>query len=141
MSEPNFSEARTLPCPHQYSWRRNTAPESPNNSVPPVPFPEHKSLYLTNAAGACSNGSANILSCSLACLEHPFLPWRPPQAADSHPHSTLWPSIPNSPEGRTAGLRPFPPSRTASPAGWVSRTPLPDCSPKLFVASLQGPRL
>lgn len=87
-----------MSCPHQYSWRRNTTPESPDTivSLPthphPIPFLDYEPLPDRHSR-ACSPGSSDIPPCSLACLEHPALPCITHQAVDSHPNSTLWPRL------------------------------------------------
>ena len=75
-----------------------TAPES---------LVQTTSLYQTDMAEACSPGSSDIPSCSLACLKHPPLPRINHQAVNSHPDSTLWPRV-SQQIGREAKVVPCP---------------------------------
>ena len=75
-----------------------TAPES---------LVQTTSLYQTDMAEACSPGSSDIPSCSLACLKHPPLPRINHQAVNSHPDSTLWPRV-SQQIGREAKVFPCP---------------------------------
>lgn len=126
----------------------------PDNSVSPVPFPDHEPVPDRPGRGLLA-WQLDIPSCSLARLEHPPLPSITHQAVDSCPDSTLWPRLSQQP-GRQAGAFSSPavmkPARVPAslplhclppqpPAGYLSQESTASCLlTKLFVASLQGPR-
>lgn len=68
-----------------------TAPES---------LVQTTSLYQTDMAEACSPGSSDMPSCSLACLKHPPLPCINHQAVNSHPTPLSGPDFLSKQEGR-----------------------------------------